>query len=119
MIDANKLDVIKTIALPATSFQLALSPDGKTLAVACKDALKVSLIDTATEAIVKTVAIGKEPEGVFKGAMMKHPYWSKDGLHLIEENRVRILGGAVEQNIRILEDSYSDRRHLWHGEGRT
>lgn len=79
VIDANKLEVIKAIPLPATSFQLALSPDGKTLAVAYKDALKVSLIDTTTDTVSKTVAIGKEPEGKFKGAMMKHPYWSKDG----------------------------------------
>jgi YVTN family beta-propeller protein len=78
VIDANKFEVIRTIPLPATSFQLALSPDGKTLAVAYKDVLKVSLIDTGNDAIVRTVAIGKEPDGVFKGAMMKHPYWSRD-----------------------------------------
>jgi YVTN family beta-propeller protein len=78
VIDANKLEVIRTIQLPATSLQLALSPDGKTLAVAYKNVLKVSLIDTGNDAIVRTVAIGKEPEGGFKGTMMKHPYWSRD-----------------------------------------
>ncbi|HUO77878.1 MAG TPA: cytochrome D1 domain-containing protein [Thermodesulfovibrionales bacterium] len=82
VIDANRLEVIKTIALPATSFQLALSPDGKTLAVAYKDALKVSLIDTGTDNIMKTIPVGKEPEGAFKGAMMRHSYWSKDGRFL-------------------------------------
>ena len=79
VIDGNKSEVVKTIQLPATSFQLALSPDGKILAVAYKDALKLSLIDTATDAIKSTIAIGKEPEAPFKGAMMKHPYWSSDG----------------------------------------
>jgi YVTN family beta-propeller protein len=88
VIDANKLDVIKTIALPATSFQLALSLDGKTLAVAYKDALKVSFIDTETDNIKKTVVIGKEPEGVFKGAMMRHSYWSKDGRFLYASDDV-------------------------------
>lgn len=88
IIDANKLKVIKTIALPATSFQLALSPDGKTLAIAYKDTLKISLIDTNTDNITKTIPIGKEPEGVFKGAMMKHPYWARDGKFIYASDNV-------------------------------
>lgn len=96
VIDANKLEVLKTIALPATSFQLALSPDGTTLAVAYKDALKVSLIDTATDNIMKTISIGKEPEGVFKGAMMKHPYWSKDGKYLYASDNVNNTIAKIE-----------------------
>ncbi len=88
VIDGNTFEVITTISLPATSFQLALSPDGKTLAVAYKDTLKVSLIDTATDNIIKTVAIGKEPEAAFKGAMMKHPYWSRDGNCLYASDNV-------------------------------
>lgn len=88
VIDANKFEVIKTISLPATSFQLALSPDGNILAVAYKDALKISLINTATDDIIKTLLIGKEPEGAFKGAMMKHPYWTKDGRYLYASDNV-------------------------------
>lgn len=88
VIDGNTFEVMKTISLPATSFQLALSPDGKTLAVAYKDALKTSLIDTSTDTIKKTVDIGKEPEGVFKGARMKHPYWSRDGRFLYVSDNV-------------------------------
>jgi YVTN family beta-propeller protein len=79
VIDGNKLEVIKTVPLPATSFQLAISPDGKILAVAYKDALKVSLIDTAKDKIIHTISIGKEPEEIFKGAMMRHSFWSKNG----------------------------------------
>jgi YVTN family beta-propeller protein len=79
VIDGNKFRVMKTIALPAISMLTALSPDQKTLAVVYKDALKVSFIDTTTDEITKTMQVGKEPEGVFKGAMMRHPYWSKDG----------------------------------------
>lgn len=88
VIDGNKFEVLKSIELPATSFQLALSPDGKSLAVAYKDALKLSIIDTTTDAIAKTIAIGKEPEGVFKGAKMKHPYWSKDGKFVYASDNV-------------------------------
>lgn len=80
VIDGNTFDVIKTVQLPATSFQLAMSPDGKTLAIAYKDALKISFVDTSTNEIVKTISIGKEPEGVFKGAMMRHSLWSQDGI---------------------------------------
>ena len=88
VVDGNKTEVARTIALPATSFQLALSPDGKILAVAYKDALKLSFIDTATDAITSTISIGKEPESPFKGAMMKHPYWSKDGSHVYASDNV-------------------------------
>jgi YVTN family beta-propeller protein len=79
VIDGNEFRVIKTIALPSVSMQLALSPDQKTLAVVYKDTLKVSFIDTTTDEITETMQVGKEPEGVFKGAMMRHPYWSTEG----------------------------------------
>ena len=88
IIDVNRLEVLKTIALPATSFQLALSPDGTTLAIAFKDALKVSLLDTATDTITKTLSVGKEPEGPFKGAMMRHSYWSKDSRYVYVSDNV-------------------------------
>jgi YVTN family beta-propeller protein len=88
IIDANKLEVIKTISLPATSFQLAISPDGRLLAVAYKDALKVSFIDTSADVITKTVVIGSGPHDAFKGAMMRHSYWSKDGKYLYASDDV-------------------------------
>lgn len=78
VIDANTMTVAATIPLPATSFQLALAPDGKTLAVVYQDALKLSLVDVATNEILRTVDIGEMPAD-FKGAMMKHPSWSPDG----------------------------------------
>lgn len=79
ILDGMALSVAGNVPLPATSFQLGLSPDNKTLAVAYKDALKLSLVDVASNAIVKTIEVGKPPEGEFKGVMMKHPYWSPDG----------------------------------------
>jgi YVTN family beta-propeller protein len=88
VIDGNTFEVLKSIALPATSFQLALSPDGKSLAVAYKDALKLSIIDTATDAIARTIEMGKEPEAAFKGAKMKHPFWSKDGKYVYASDNV-------------------------------
>lgn len=87
VIDANKLEVIRTIPLSAISFQLALSPDGKLLAIAYKDALKISFIDTETDEIMTTVPIGKEPES-FKGAKMKHPFWSRDGKFVYASDNV-------------------------------
>ncbi|MBF0464727.1 MAG: hypothetical protein HQK88_09185 [Nitrospirae bacterium] len=88
VIDANKFEIIKTIPLPAISMLIAVSPHWKTLAVVYKDALKVSFIDTATDTIIKTIPIGKEPDGIFKGAMIKHPYWSKDGGYIYVSDNV-------------------------------
>lgn len=78
LIDSNTVQVLGKIPLPATSFQLSLSPDEKILAVAYKDALKISLIDVATHVVLKTIDIGKLTEGGFQAPMMKHPYWSSD-----------------------------------------
>jgi DNA-binding beta-propeller fold protein YncE len=79
VIDGMAAEVAGAIPLPATSFQLAMSPDGRTLAVAYKDALELSLVDASTNAIVRTIDVGKPPGGEFKGAMMRHPYWSPRG----------------------------------------
>lgn len=88
VIDANKLEIIRSISLPATSMLVSVSPDSKTLAVVYKDALSVSFIDTASDTIIKTIPIGKTPSGEFKGAMMKHPYWSKDGSFIYASDNV-------------------------------
>lgn len=82
VIDANTLELTGTIDLPATSFQLGLSPDGKVLAVVYKDALKMSLVDTASKRIEATFDVADMPAGKFKGAMMKHPYWTEDGRYV-------------------------------------
>ncbi len=79
VIDAASLTVTDTVPLPATSFQLATSPNGKLIAVAYKDALKLSLVDPSTSAVVKTFDVGGAPDPSFKGVMMRHPYWSPDG----------------------------------------
>jgi YVTN family beta-propeller protein len=96
VIKADDWTVVKTIDLPATSFQLAISPDGKTLAVAYKDALKLSLIDTASDTITKTVDLG-EVKGEFKAPMVKHPYWSPDGKFVYAPDSVN--GNIVKVNI--------------------
>ncbi len=78
VIDGNHFKVINHIQLPAISFQLAISPDKKTLAVGYKDALLVSFIDTEKDEVIASVSIGKEPKGT-KTKRSKHPYWSKNG----------------------------------------
>ncbi|MDY6897942.1 MAG: cytochrome D1 domain-containing protein, partial [Cyanobacteriota bacterium] len=81
VIDGNNFEVIEDILLPATSFQLELSPDKKTLAVGYKDALIVSFIDTKTLEPMASVPIGRQPAGT-EITRMKHPYWSNDGKYL-------------------------------------
>jgi len=78
VIDGVKMKVLRTIDLPATSMQIALSPDNKTLAVGYKDALKITLIDTATDTVITTLDIGPDRPGD-KPVRTKHPFWSKDG----------------------------------------
>jgi len=78
VIDGVTMKVLRTIALPATSMQIALSPDNKTLAVGYKDALKITLIDTGTDAVTTTLDIGPDRPGD-KPVRIKHPFWSKDG----------------------------------------
>jgi len=107
VIDGKTLVVVKQVALPATSFQLSVSPDGKTLAVAYKDALKLSLLDTASDTITKTVEIGNVPAD-FKGVTMKHPYWTPDGKHVYVADavnkvivKVDVANGATTGTIDI------------------
>lgn len=108
VLDGMAMAVTGAIPLPASSFQLALSPDNKTLAVAYKDALKLSLVETSTNAVVKTIEVGKLPEGEFKGVMMKHPYWSPDGKFVYVADavnkvivKVDVAQGAVAKVVNI------------------
>jgi len=108
ILDGKSVQVAGTVPLPATSFQLGLSPDEKTLAVAYKDALKLSLIDVASNAIVKTIDVGTPPAGEFKGVMMKHPYWSPDGKFVYVADavnkvivKVDVAQGALAKTIDI------------------
>lgn len=106
VINARTLKVAATIPLPATSFQLALSPDNKTLAVVYKDALKLTLVDVAGSTIIRTVEIAEMPAAQFKGAMMKHPFWSPDGRYVycpesVNNSIVKVDAGKGEVVKRI------------------
>ncbi len=87
VIDTKTFEAGSDIPLKAISFQLALSPDGKTLAVSYKNALMVSLIEVASDTI-STIQLGETPEGGFPEKPMKHPHWSKDGKYLYVQNNI-------------------------------
>ena len=78
VIDGDSFTVLHTLTLPAISMQIALSPDGGTLAVGYKDALLITLIDTVSDRILGTVATGEDKEGEIT-VRIKHPFWSADG----------------------------------------
>nr|VFK58499.1 MAG: DNA-binding beta-propeller fold protein YncE [Candidatus Kentron sp. UNK]VFK71632.1 MAG: DNA-binding beta-propeller fold protein YncE [Candidatus Kentron sp. UNK] len=106
VIDARRLTVIGTIPLPAISFQLAISPDGKTLAVVYKDELKLSLVDVASNTIIKTLDVGKTPYKDFRKPMMKHPFWTPDGRFVYLSDSVNkvllkfdVYGGIIAKRI--------------------
>lgn len=92
VLDGLRLEVLGTLALPATSFQLAVSPDEKTLAVVYRDALKLTLVDTARRQIIRTIDLDGGTVPTFKGVMMKHPYWSAEGRYVY-------VGDAVNRRI--------------------
>jgi len=56
--------------------------DAKTLAVVYKNALKLTLVDVAANSIIRTVDVAEMPAEKFKGAMMAHPSWSRDGKYV-------------------------------------
>ncbi|XOF33789.1 MAG: hypothetical protein ACL93V_00360 [Candidatus Electrothrix sp. YB6] len=90
VINTETLEAGEDIPLPNVSFQLALSPDGKTVAVSYKDALKVSLIDVASDT-VSTLPLSETPEAPERGfpeKPMKHPHWSKHGRYLYVQNNI-------------------------------
>lgn len=117
VIEANRMEVTATIPLPAISFQLALAPDGKTLAVVYKNALTLTLVDVATDKIIRTMEIGEMPAEKFKGAMMKHPYWTPDGKYVycpesVHNTIVKVEAAKGEVTKRI---SLSGGNHYLHG----
>ena len=87
VIDTERLEVSGKIPLQGISFQLALSPDGKTVAVSYKNALMVSLVDVATDT-VSTLQLGCRPEGGFSEKPMKHPHWTREGRHLYVQDNI-------------------------------
>ena len=85
--NANSYQNEGQVSLPGLSFQISLSPDGSILAVTYRNLLAVTLIDTATDSIIRTVSIGEDKSG-FKGARMRHPYWSADGQFVYVQDNV-------------------------------
>ena len=111
VLHAHTFRVLGAIDLPGTSFQLATSPDEKTLAVVYRDVLKLSLIDVEENTILKTIDIAPHDTS-FNGVMMKHPYWSPDGKFVYVADavhkrivKVDVAAGHVVKSIEI--DGYN------------
>ncbi len=114
VIDRDSFTVLHTITLPGTSMQFALSPDGKTLAVGYKDALLITLIDTASDRILGSVAIGQDKEGE-KIVRIKHPFWSADGRYVYagdEINKTLVKVDAETLKIAATIPLHATTHHL-------
>lgn len=79
VIDTEAGKVVGKVDLPGFSLQLALSPDGKTIAVSYKKELMVSLVDVENGTLKASVKIGENTNPDYKGKVMTHPLWSKSG----------------------------------------
>ena len=65
VIDLSTMEATSTLDIQAKGPRgIGITPDGKWLVTANKDDNNISIIDTATSALVKQVAIGKNPEFV-------------------------------------------------------
>jgi YVTN family beta-propeller protein len=64
VIDTDKLEVVATVAVAQRPWNMALTPDGSKLYVACGRAGMVSVIDTKKREKLTDIAVGKLPWGV-------------------------------------------------------
>ncbi len=115
VLHAHTFRMLGAIDLPGTSFQLATSPDDKTLAVVYRDVLKLTLIDLDENTILKTIDIAPN-DTAFNGVMMKHPYWTPDGKFVYVADaahrrivKVDVAAGQVAKSIEI--DGYNHYLH--------
>ena len=63
-LDAQSLEILKSIPVGKRTWSLALSKDGKRLYTTDGVSHQVSVIDTEKQAVVATVPVGKFPWGV-------------------------------------------------------
>jgi len=64
VLDSASLQIVATIAVGQRPWNMALTPDGKKLYVACGRSGSVSVIDTESRAKLSDIPVGKLPWGV-------------------------------------------------------
>ena len=79
MIDPKELRVIADIAVGASPSGLAVTPDGRLLLSADRDADSVSVIDTATRKRLATIKVGERPFGITIDAEGRRAYTANVG----------------------------------------
>lgn len=68
VLDANTLETRQTIDVGKVPAEVTFSPDGRHAFVANGTSDDVTVIDVATKAVVKTIAVDREPVGAWPGA---------------------------------------------------
>lgn len=64
-IDYQKMEVVDRFPGPSGPDDMDISADGKTILLASRWARKLTVIDTATRAVVRQISVGKSPHGVW------------------------------------------------------
>jgi len=65
VIDQQALTVVDTFPVPGGPDDMEVSADGKELWVTNRWARSVSVVDLATRKVVRTIAVGRSPHGIF------------------------------------------------------
>lgn len=68
VLDAETLETKQTVGVGKVPAEVTFSPDGRYAFVANGTSDTVSIIDPATKAVVKTIAVDREPVGAWPGA---------------------------------------------------
>jgi YVTN family beta-propeller protein len=137
VINATTRAVIKTIPVGTEPFGCALSPDGKKLYVANQSSDDVSLIDTATDVVTKTIRpVGPKPHGIAVSADGTKVYVTQflsqskadDDLRPLTQTegaddgrvgRVTVLDGVGDRPIRVVTLKSFDVAAFFQSDGNT
>jgi YVTN family beta-propeller protein len=92
VLDAVSLDTKKTLAVGDQPAEVTFSPDGRNAFVANGGSASVSVIDTTTHAVVKTITVGEDPVGAWQGS---------NGIAYVDNEKAMTLTAIDTQTLEV------------------